>query len=165
MNREVLKKLVSKGKSTRQIGKELGIGQSTVRYWLKKYDVKTKHDQWQPHLYLCECCGTTTPSDFRGHRKSTCGKCQDKKNHDKQKENRRKVREHMGGKCFLCGFDKYKSALDAHHTDPSKKDPNYKSSRSWNWSRLEKELQLCVLVCKNCHSAIHSGEINEDANA
>ena len=52
MNTRILK-LASEGKSTRLIARELCIGQTTVRYWLKKAGIKTKpnKDCW------ANCCG------------------------------------------------------------------------------------------------------------
>jgi very-short-patch-repair endonuclease len=44
-----ISKLVDDGKSTRLIAKELGISQTTVRYWLSKMSIKTKpnRDCWK----------------------------------------------------------------------------------------------------------------------
>ena len=39
MSRDELLKLLLEGKSTRTIAKELGIGKSTVSYWIKKYNL------------------------------------------------------------------------------------------------------------------------------
>jgi hypothetical protein len=67
--------------------------------------------------------------------------------------------EALGGKCFECGYDKYKSALDAHHLDPEEKDTAFHQWRGWSWERIEKEIKKCVLLCKCCHAAVHSGEL------
>lgn len=40
MSKDELLKLLLEGKSTRAIAKELGIGKSTVSYWIKKYDLE-----------------------------------------------------------------------------------------------------------------------------
>lgn len=41
MNSETLQELVNKGLSVRQIGEKLNVSYTTVRYWLKKFNLKT----------------------------------------------------------------------------------------------------------------------------
>ena len=41
MERELLENLIEKNLSTREISKETGKSQTTVRHWLKKFDLKT----------------------------------------------------------------------------------------------------------------------------
>jgi hypothetical protein len=48
-------------------------------------------------------------------------------------------------------------ALDIHHVDPKKKDPDFKRMRGWAWDRIKNELDKCMLLCKNCHAAHHAG--------
>lgn len=50
-------------------------------------------------------------------------------------------------------------ALDFHHIDMTKKDPHFCNCRGWSKERLLTELLGCVLLCKNCHAAVHKGEI------
>ena len=75
---------------------------------------------------------------------------------------RRKIKdmaiEYKGGKCQVCGYDKYVGALDLHHIDGGKKsfgigDKGY--TRSWEITK--KELDKCILVCANCHREIEAG--------
>lgn len=48
MSRDELLKLLLEGKSTRTIAKELGIGKSTVGYWINKYNLN-EFMKYQPH--------------------------------------------------------------------------------------------------------------------
>ena len=75
---------------------------------------------------------------------------------------RRKIKllsvQYKGGKCQVCGYDKYVGALDLHHVDCDQKsfsigDKGY--TRSWEITR--KELDKCILVCANCHREIEAG--------
>jgi len=75
---------------------------------------------------------------------------------------RRKVKllsvQYKGGKCQICGYDKYVGALDLHHIDESQKsfgigDKGYTRS----WERTKQELDKCILVCANCHREIEAG--------
>ena len=86
------------------------------------------------------------------------------------KEYRKRIRKRMadafGGKCGICGYDKYVSALEFHHLDPSKKEFSLKSYTINNWKLIVKELRKCVCVCSNCHKEIHGNvtELPDDIN-
>lgn len=67
--------------------------------------------------------------------------------------------EYKGGKCEICGYDECYKALHFHHTDPTKKDPNFvkmMDSKSANIEKIKPELDKCLLVCANCHIEIHA---------
>ena len=67
-----------------------------------------------------------------------------------------KAVEVKGGCCERCGYDKSLRALHFHHRDPSQKD--FSISNNGNaiaWSKIEKEIKKCILVCSNCHCEIH----------
>jgi DNA-directed RNA polymerase subunit RPC12/RpoP len=58
MNKQKLQELIHK--STREIASELGTSQTNVRYWLKKYDLKTKSKSGPKSVdteYTCLNCG------------------------------------------------------------------------------------------------------------
>lgn len=70
---------------------------------------------------------------------------------------RRKIKflaiEYKGGKCQICGYNKYVGALDFHHLANktfSIGDKGYTRS----WARVKEELDKCILVCSNCHREI-----------
>ena len=163
MEKEWLKELVEQGLSITQIATHGNVCSSTVRYWLKKFDLRTvrwDHGKIPKDFNFprkCSKCGETRPKKFYGNKRYTCGKCQNKYNHQKGRDNRKKALEHLGGKCIICGYNDYSCSLDFHHLCPETKDPNFKSYRGWTWERTIKELESCVIVCRNCHQAIHTG--------
>lgn len=66
--------------------------------------------------------------------------------------------EYKGGKCQLCGYNKYVGALELHHLNPSDKtfaigEKGYTRS----WERVKAELDKCILLCANCHREIGAG--------
>ena len=66
--------------------------------------------------------------------------------------------ESKGGKCIICGYSKFVGALDFHHVDEKTKQFDLSSrGLTRSWSRIEAELEKCVLVCANCHREIHAG--------
>ena len=71
---------------------------------------------------------------------------------------KQKMVDYKGGKCEICGYNKYIGALDFHHKNPKEKD--FRLSNSFNryrtkWEKVIKELDKCMLVCSNCHREIH----------
>lgn len=77
---------------------------------------------------------------------------------DKRKKQR--LVNSLGGKCCICGYDRCLSALEFHHTDPSKKDFNISSNAHLAFEKSLNEVKKCILVCANCHREIHAGLIN-----
>ena len=75
---------------------------------------------------------------------------------------RRKIKalslEYKGGKCQICGYNKYQGALDLHHLNQEDKkfgigDKGYTRS----WEKVRAELDKCILVCANCHREVEAG--------
>ena len=52
----------------------------------------------------------------------------------------------MGGKCFVCGYDKCVGALQFHHKNPNEKDFTI-SGKTLSFDRLKNEVDKCMLVC------------------
>ena len=87
---------------------------------------------------------------------SSCNKVISKKRRD---EFNKWCVEYKGGTCIVCGYNRCLRSLDFHHLDENQKD--YGIAAIWKKSKEEviKELDKCVLVCKNCHGEIHEGLI------
>jgi len=63
---------------------------------------------------------------------------------------------YKGNCCVICGYNRSRYSLTFHHIDPEKKDFGI-STGIRSWSKLQKELDKCVLLCANCHGEIHEG--------
>lgn len=63
----------------------------------------------------------------------------------------------FGGKCQICGYDKYLGALEFHHLNPSNKSFEISKRQTMALDLLKKEADKCILVCSNCHKEIHAG--------
>ena len=168
MEKEVLILHLQQWKSVRQIAVDQNTSFTNVGYWLKKYGLRTKRG---PHgrlsvesdsstrPYSCIYCGEVDPAKFYGHKRKVCGKCHNEYCITRGGEKKTQILTHLGGACSICGFDTFKTALDVHHIDPRRKDPNFSGWRGWSWERIKEELQNCVLLCKNCHAGVHEGEL------
>ena len=65
------------------------------------------------------------------------------------------IDEH-GGKCCICGYNKYFGSLEFHHKNPAEKDFSIAKKRG-DMERAREEANKCILVCSNCHKEIHGG--------
>jgi 5-methylcytosine-specific restriction endonuclease McrA len=76
----------------------------------------------------------------------------------RRKKLRELARDYKGGKCQICGYDKCSRALSFHHLDPSKKDFTISArGLTRSWTKLQEEIDKCVLLCANCHMEVHDG--------
>jgi len=77
------------------------------------------------------------------------------------RKRRRKVRlmavRYKGGRCSRCGYDRCIDALECHHLDSSQEDFSI-SERGYtrSWQEVREELDMCILVCANCHRELHA---------
>jgi 5-methylcytosine-specific restriction endonuclease McrA len=74
----------------------------------------------------------------------------------RRRELKKRAVEFKGGKCVLCGYNKYIGALEFHH----KKDTNKNfgismQGYSRSWDKIKEEIEKCMLVCSNCHRELH----------
>jgi hypothetical protein len=61
----------------------------------------------------------------------------------------------LGGKCCKCNEDNI-FKLCFHHENSNEKEFEIHDIKNYRWSIIEKEIQKCILLCRNCHAEIHS---------
>jgi len=64
---------------------------------------------------------------------------------------------YLGGKCCICGYNKCPRSLDFHHKNPDEKDFCISKNTNKAWATIVKELDKCVILCRNCHGEVHAG--------
>ncbi len=110
----------------------------------------------------CKIHGETNFA-LRKDNRYQCRQCNTDAVIKRRKAVKEKAVEHMGGKCQICGYNKYVGALQFHHLDPNTKDFHISQrGHSRSWEKVKSEIEKCILVCGNCHSEIHGGLINLD---
>src|SRR3990167_11159035 len=72
--------------------------------------------------------------------------------------------ELKGGKCQICGYNKYQGALDLHHIRGKKEFSIGDKGYTRSWEKVQAELDKCVLVCANCHRELEAGLIQPQTN-
>ena len=168
VDRATLAALVAEGLSTRQIAARLALSQTTVRHWLRRYRLRTKRPRGpdfrgvrgaDPDRKVLRCA-RHGPTEFwlesRGSYR--CLRCRS----EAVSRRRRRLKEAMvaeaGGRCSLCGYDRYVGALQFHHRDGAAKtfglgDRGFTRSLA----AVRSEAEKCTLLCANCHSELEAG--------
>ena len=94
-----------------------------------------------------------------------CRTCIAKGMKEHARKRKREAIEFLGGKCYKCGGVYHQASYDFHHLDPKEKEGSIAvllQSYSVDHPKVQQELEKCVLVCSNCHRAIHADEENID---
>ncbi len=173
MEKEELEKYILQNLSAREISKLLGKSQTSIAYWLKKFDLKTNHVSFKQKGTIdygdkrcCPKCNEIKPlPEFYNRRKKEgssvyCKICTTQQVVDRQRKLKGLAIEYKGGSCVKCGYSKYNGALEFHHLDPNEKDFTISHMKLYAFTdEIKKELDKCILVCANCHREIHGNII------
>ena len=131
-----LKQLVDEKLSTYKIAEKLSCSQVNVRYWLKKFNLKT---------FIPEKMSV----DSRKHNQVLA-----------VSKRRKKIKlmaiEYKGGKCVKCGYNKCVDALEFHHLSLDKDFNIGTKGYTRSWDKVKIELDKCILLCANCHREEHN---------
>lgn len=154
MDLNELKKCVELKYSHRRIAKEFNCSQSTIKYWLKKYGLKTVIRQ---KVEFCVLCGNPVKNNNRNR-----SKCQSCTTRIRRYRTKQKAIELLGGKCIKCGWTGNIAAFEFHHPND---DKSFNLSRMWNksWKIMKIEVLKCELLCSNCHKIEHT-KYDKDEN-
>lgn len=163
MNKDTLNQYLLEGYSTYKIAELTNKSQTTIRYWIKKYDLN-KPIQTISSTKICRDCNSEKPIEdfyFKNKSKSDlrdtrCKICAVKSSVKRFQEIKKQCVDYKGGSCEVCGYNKCQAALDFHHTDPSEKDFQISSVKNTKLSpAVYAELDKCKLLCANCHREEH----------
>ena len=171
MDKEYLESLVEQGLSLNELANIFKKGQTTIRYWLKKYNLKTKNKSFKDGYnypnrvnrgeQCCSCCGIGLNFETGYSRKTRniwatlCKKCSIERDFKKRFNFKIKALDYRGNSCRSCGYNDDITALEFHHVDPSQKEilPSKLYSKPWDYAK--QELDKCVVLCCNCHREEH----------
>jgi hypothetical protein len=110
---------------------------------------------------ICYHCKKEIINPYRSCHGNLCRECRCRYEWEKTLIRKIQVVELLGGKCHICGYDKYYGALHLHHIDPEQKEMSWKAMRVCSWEKMIKEVNKCVLICSNCHAEIHAKQIGK----
>lgn len=168
MDKTKLEALISKSMSINEIAKEENTSNSNVRYWLKKFNLKTNQQISRfkeiPNSKVCAKCKTLKPNDdfykkTQGHQTNAyCKECTKAAVNDLKRKFKKSCIEYKGGCCSICNYSKCDTALEFHHLDPKEKDFTIADTVTYKFTdSIKLELDKCILVCANCHRELHYG--------
>jgi transposase-like protein len=165
--REQLEPLIEAGATQEEIAQALGVSVSTVRHWLKKFDLRTLNGRGpRPRvggmkpLTIVDDCTRHGPTEFilEGRGAYRCKRCRSEAVARWRRNKKKVLIEEAGGACRLCGYSGHPAALHFHHVDPATKRfslSRFGITRSLAESRAE--AAKCVLLCANCHAEVEVG--------
>ena len=89
-----------------------------------------------------------------------CKKCRSGRVSEQRRKNKKILVEEHGGKCKICGYNRYYGSLQFHHIDPTTKSFGVSDGGISNGiSRMREESKKCILLCANCHAELENGII------
>jgi transposase len=148
---------------------------STVRYWLRCYGLKatggsrrreTREAKQRGERHIERNCPRHGRTRFVLENRGSyrCMRCRRVDVSAWRRRAKQRLVREAGGKCQLCGYDRYLGALQFHHLDPSLK--SFSLSRrgcTRAFSELQAEASKCALLCANCHAEVENGVATIDA--
>jgi hypothetical protein len=172
MERMELQLEVDAGLSISQLATRFGCSKGSIRYWLGKYELKTQNRARRDSstgVLAARAAGLTTalldcPThgsvDFAIDTNGTfrCRACRVSDVTERRRRTKRRLVDEAGGRCQLCGYDRYQGALAFHHLDPRTKAMTIANQGiTIGIDRLRAEASKCVLLCHNCHAEVEAG--------
>lgn len=176
MEKHILNDLVNENLSIQEISTRTGKSKTSIRHWLKKYELKTAWSLQEKKQIkigdtkMCYRCNTVKPvDDFYRRRNNSepssyCKPCSIINTIERQRLFKKQCIEYKGGKCERCSYNKCDAAMEFHHIDPSQKDFSISHIKLTKFcNKAKKELDKCILLCSNCHREVHF-ELSEIKN-
>jgi transposase len=165
VDRELLERLVGEGLSSRAIGRELGVSQATVRHWLNRYELRTRLTRVQrdaqedgPVMRSCPVHGPAVYVRYGANDHLRCGQCRKDRVAARRRHIKAVLVAEAGGRCAVCGYDRYLGALQFHHVDREDKEFNLAlRGVARSLERCRAEMGKCILLCANCHAEVEGG--------
>jgi hypothetical protein len=169
--RDELARAVKSELTIQQLARFFGRSTSTVQYWLRKHGLKTararrslSRDESGKTVGQCRRHGLVRFARNSHDGYYRCTQCRS----EDVARRRRRVKEILvaeaGGRCHLCGYDRYVGALQFHHIDPATKEfalSDAGVTRAIATAR--EEARKCMLVCSNCHAEVEGAIVQLDS--
>lgn len=109
----------------------------------------------------CKKHGTTTFVYRPSEDKWRCRRCSSEAVTAARKAHRLLLVEEAGGRCGLCGYNRFYGALEFHHRDPATKEFDISGKgQTFSLARKRAEAVKCILLCSNCHREVEAGLVN-----
>lgn len=105
----------------------------------------------------CTECNSILRNQGNERYRTICGKCSKTQWREKERQQRRELKESFGGACQDCGYAKNWAALHFHHIVPDEKyDWTPKGKGGASIREITKHPERFKLLCANCHIEHHN---------
>jgi hypothetical protein len=174
--REQLEPLVEAGATLQETADALDRSVSTVRHWLSKHRLTTRNGVGKRGQFdraaldalveagnrtvvgTCDLHGETEFAIVGSRRRLRCKLCRSLAVATRRRKVKEMLVEEAGGRCRLCGYDRYVGALHFHHLDPHEKEFGLaQNGLTPGIDILRAEARKCALLCANCHAEVEAG--------
>jgi hypothetical protein len=89
-----------------------------------------------------------------------CARCAVKRVSERRRRVKRILVEEAGGRCAICGYNRYLGALQFHHLEPGAKAFVVSlRGATRGIEAIRNEARKCVLLCANCHAELEGGAV------
>lgn len=137
IDRAVLEPAVENGLTLHEMAKMVNRDISTVRYWLRQYGFKatggsrrreTREAKQRGERHIERSCPRHGRTKFVLENRGSyrCMKCRRADVSAWRQRAKQRLVEEAGGRCQICGYDRYIGALQFHHLDPSAKRSRFR---------------------------------------
>jgi 5-methylcytosine-specific restriction endonuclease McrA len=169
IDRGALEAAVEEGLTLRGMAEKLDRDISTVRYWLRRYGMRATGGARRREArearrlglrHIERHCAKHGVTRFALENRGTyrCMKCRGEDVSAWRRRAKKRLVDEAGGRCQLCGYDRYMGALQFHHVDPSAKSfPLSMRGCTRSIAELRAEAAKCQLLCANCHAEVEAG--------
>ena len=170
MDEARLRELVKAGKKVEEIAYALVVNRETVRRRIRALGLETvrmerrrvleeaRRDGRRTAILWCEKHGRTDFVLRTGGKAFRCVRCRSEAVSDARRRRKEALVQAAGGRCQLCGYDRYVGALQFHHLDPAAKQfAVSQTGVTRSFERAMAEVRKCVLLCGNCHAEVEAG--------
>lgn len=167
LSRDQLLALVDLGLTIRAIAESLGVSQSTVRYWMAKFDLRTQRHRASRHFgvdekpaAIVDDCPRHGRTEYvlEGRGAYRCKRCRSEAVSRWRQRLKETLIAEAGGACVLCGYARHPAAMHFHHLDPRTKEFSLSQEGvTRSLARARAEAEKCVLLCANCHAEVKAG--------
>jgi transposase len=172
LERGTLEELLAADMSLREIASRVDRSLATVRYWMKRYDLKARphrhdapDDGAREATLECRQHGMTSfVLEGRGYYR--CKRCRLERVGRRRRTIKSRLVAEAGGKCVICGYHRCHRALQFHHLDPRTKEFHLgHTGVTRSLARSRAEARKCILLCANCHAEVEAGIMTVPLNS
>ena len=167
--RDELEALVLAGLSITEMAEVLGLSKGSVRHWLRRHRLQTRNATRREEHRKAKSAGLMAATlRCRVHGETEfvidssgvyrCRQCRVDAVVGRRRRVKRTLVDEAGGRCVVCGYDRYVGALEFHHLDPEQKTLAISTNGiTLALEALRAEAAKCVLLCSNCHAEVEGG--------